>query len=188
MFLTVDGCHGTGTSTHADALAAGLRAEGYDAAAYHHPRHPAGAEGSARVRHYIGARDDLMRSPPAAVVVMDRGALSGLAHARASGDAEAVAVAEMDVDPWWYGVPVVVLDASDEALDARLRARGEDPLGAEAERCEWAHLCRERGLRVVRTDRDADVVRAELLAWALREVGRDVASGSRVLDQTKKEP
>ena len=59
-----------------------------------------------------------------------------------------------------------------EALDARLRARGEDPLGAEAERCEWAHLCRERGLRVVRTDRDADVVRAELLAWALREVGR----------------
>lgn len=166
-FLTLDGCHGTGTSTHADALAEALRAEGCDAAAYHHPRHPDGAEGFDRVRHYIDAREDLMRSPPAAVVVMDRGALSGVAYARAERDAAAVDVAELDADPFWYGVPVVVLDASDEALDARIRARGEDPAAFDAERCEWAHLCRERGLRVVRTDRPVEAVRADLLAWAL---------------------
>lgn len=178
IYLAVEGCHGTGTSTHADAIASALRADGLVARAYHHPRHPDGCTGPARVAWYAGARaqlaaeqerlaaslvgcgDDLPR-----VVVMDRGPWSGVVHARSlyvePSRAVDLAMREVASEPW-RSAPMVVLDAAADVLDARLRERGEDPAASHAERCEWAQIDARR----VCTDRDVAVVRAELLAWA----------------------
>lgn len=174
-YIIIEGPDATGTSTHADALAGALRARGIDAAAYHHPRHPSGAVGLARVRHYVAARDALVEAPPAAVVVMDRGPLSGYVHAwvwesAVYGDAELLAASEWKSRPWCEA-PVVVLDAPDDVLDARLVARGEDPREAHAERLAWRAVARELDMRTVDTARDVGTVRAELLAWALDAIG-----------------
>lgn len=181
MFLVCDGADGVGTTHHADALAAGLRSRGIDASAYHHPRHPSGCDGVARVAWYAGARAQMLRGA-AGVVVMDRGPLSGVVYAESLTPAApgrptalALARAELAREPWAMA-PTVVLDAEDDALDARLRERGEDPAASHPERLAWGRLLAACGwAKVVRTDGDAGDVRAELLAWALREVGRDNA-------------
>ncbi len=187
-FLTVDGCDASGTTHHADALAAALRSHGFAARAYHHPKHPPGCVGVARVAWYMGARAQMLaddereaataralgdRTPR--VIVLDRGPMSGVVHAESlhSSDpgrvaARRLAAEEREREPW-RSAPTAVLDADDEVLDARLAARGERPADSWGERWAWARVA---GRARVDTGRDADVVRAELLAWALREVGR----------------
>lgn len=168
--LHIEGGHGTGTSTHADALAAALRALGHDATAYHHPRHPDGATGLERVRHYIDARRELRRTLPTAprmdrprrAIVSDRGPWSGLVYARAVGCS--VAEAAMDC-ALWGGAPLY-LDGPDATLDARLMLRGEDPASAWPERAEWRRLAAAEGWRCVDTGRARAVVEAEVLTWA----------------------
>ena len=180
VFLALDGCHGTGTSTHADALAEALRAEHFAAAAFHHPRHPDGLSGLARVAWYAGARAQLAAHPPAPVVVMDRGPMSGVAHAASvtgRGKAEREDAALRDVWEWMRrGMRFAVLDAADEALDARLTSRGEAPAAAHPERRAWRAVATAVSrlelpdvvrFPVVDTGRPVDAVRAELLAWAL---------------------
>lgn len=183
-FLTIEGCHATGTSTHADALAAALRAQGIDAVAWHHPRHPDGAEGIARVVHYERSRRFVRHAkaaPPRMdrpcrerVVVMDRGPWSGLVHALAL-EAAGVRrldsghhVAAMELALWWDGLPVAMLDAADATLDARLLLRGEDPAASHGERAQWRRLAAAEGWPVIATDGDRDGVTRALLTWALR--------------------
>lgn len=183
-FLVVDGCHATGSSSHAEFLAAGLRSHRIDARAYHHPKHPAGCDGVARVAWYMGARAEMIAREVALmaalssagddalrVIVLDRGPWSGVVYARSQfvepSPAVDLAMREAASEPW-RSSPLLVLGADDAVLDARLAARGEDPAESYAERCEWARIDARR----VDTGRDADAVRAELLAWALREVGR----------------
>lgn len=188
VFLTVDGADGVGTSSHADALAAGLRSHRIDARAYHHPKHPAGCDGVARVAWYMGARAEMVAREVALmaalssagddalrVIVMDRGPLSGVVYAESLHPsdpgrvaARRLAAEEREREPW-RSAPTVVLDADDEVIDARLAARGERPADSWGERWAWARIA---GRDRVDTGRDADAVRAELLAWALREVGR----------------
>lgn len=183
-FLLIEGCHATGTSTAADALAADLCARGIRAVSWHHPRHPDGAEGLARVTHYEAARRALRhmahkhprmdRLAPPEVIVLDRGPWSGLVHARALEAADTrrldsghhVAAAEIAL--WWQGLPVVLLDASDATLDARLLLRGEDPAASHGERAQWRRLAAAEGWPVVSTDRPRADVAADLLALALR--------------------
>lgn len=177
-FLTIEGCHATGTSTAADALAAAMAARGIDAVSWHHPAHPAGAVGLARVLHYERSRwwTRDWRDPREmhAVYVLDRGPWSGLVHARAleaqdtrrTDSGHSVAAAELAL--WWDGLPVVLLDASDATLDARLLLRGEDPVASHGERAQWRRLAAAEGWPVVSTDRPRPVVAAELLALALR--------------------
>lgn len=186
-FIVLDGCHGTGSSTHADTLAAALESALWTprnpivVRAYHHPRHPEGCNGVARIAWYAGARAQMLRGA-AGIVVMDRGPLSGVVYAEsltpaAPGRSTALALARAELarEPWAMA-PTVVLDAEDDALDARLRERGEDPAASHPERLAWGRLLAACGwAKVVRTDGDAGDVRAELLAWALREVGRDNA-------------
>lgn len=177
-FLAIEGCHATGSSTHADTLAAALAARGIDATAWHHPAHPAGAVGLARVCHYEASRRwtrwlDLAEAPHA-VYVLDRGPWSGLVHALALEAADTrrldsghhVAAAELAL--WWQGLPVVLLDASDATLDARLLLRGEDPAASHGERAQWRRLAAAEGWPVVSTDRPRADVAADLLALALR--------------------
>ena len=177
-FLLVEGGHGAGTSTHADALAAALAARGIDAVSWHHPRHPDGAEGLERVVHYersrVWTRD--WRDPRElhAVYVLDRGPWSGLAYARSLEAADTRrldsghSVAAMELALWWLDAPVAYLDAADATLDARLLLRGEDPAASHGERAQWRRLAAAEGWPVVATDGDRDGVTRALLTWALR--------------------
>lgn len=178
-FICLDGPDGGGHSTHANALAAALRAQGIDARAYHHETHPDGAVGLARVVHYERTREPLragavMRDGRPCVVVMDRGPWSGLVHARAleAQDTRRLDsghhVAAAEIALWWQGLPVVLLDASDATLDARLLLRGEDPAASHGERAQWRRLAAAEGWPVVGTDRPRADVAADLLALALR--------------------
>jgi len=174
-FLCLEGPDGSAKSTHADALAAALAARGIDATSWHHPVHPAGAVGLARVVHYERSRV-WTRHPRHlhAVYVLDRGPWSGLVHARALeaqdtrrlDSGHSVAAAELAL--WWEGLPVAMLDAADATLDARLILRGEDPAASHGERAQWRRLAAAEGWPVVATDGDRDGVTRALLTWALR--------------------
>lgn len=168
--LVIEGCDGVGKSHHADRLAAALRAKGVDAVAFHHAK-PADADPVLAALDYAAQRRRLVRNPPAAVIVADRwwhstwvlgtvlrGHLRDLAGVglRNASDAE-----------WsWHPEPwVAVLDAPDAVLDARLASRGAPPTDMErAMRWPYRHGVVEH-LRLD-TSRPADVVAAELLAWA----------------------
>lgn len=170
--LILDGCHGTGTTTHAQRLAAALRWHGLDAIAWHHHRHPDGCEGLARVRWYAHDRARIARLGKP-VVVLDRGPQSGLCYSESLlpgtlNRAEAIACAHAEIKAFGRTARMAVLNAPDDVLDARLAARGEDPTQSHAERRVWAQLLAQHPTAtVVRTDRDADEVAADLLAWAL---------------------
>ena len=182
--LSIDGPDGGGHSTHADLLAAALCASGRHAIAWHHEPHPAGAVGLARVTHYEATRRALRHMAherprmdrPAApeVIVCDRGPWSGLAYARSLEAADTRRldsghhVAAMELALWWMDTPVVMLDASDATLDARLLLRGEDPAASHGERAQWRRLAAAEGWPVIATDGDRDGVTRALLTWALR--------------------
>ena len=177
-WISIEGPDGGGHSTHADTLAAALAARGIDAVSWHHPRHPDGATGLARVLHYEASRRwtrwlDIADGVHA-VYVLDRGPWSGLVHALALEAADtrrldsghSVAAAELAL--WWDGLPVVLLDASDATLDARLHLRGEDPRESHHERAQWRRLAASEGWPVVDTSGPREATGAALLAWALR--------------------
>lgn len=184
-WISIEGPDGGGHSTHADALAAALRDAGHDAVSWHHPRHPAGATGLARVTHYERSRAWTRdwRDPRElhAVHVLDRGPWSGLVHARALeaqdtrrlDSGHSVAAAELAL--WWEGLPVVMLDVlgpdgapDDATLDARLLLRGEDPRESHHERAQWRRLAATEGWPVVDTSGPREATGAALLTWALR--------------------
>ena len=175
-YVTLEGCHATGTSKHADALAESLRFLGIDAVAWHHERHPDGAIGADRVIHYAESRRPLWdaSAPRHAVYVCDRGPWSGVAYAAslvAEGVSPLVAglsAARIEIRLWWQDTPVVMLDAADATLDARLLLRGEDPAASHGERAQWRRLAAAEGWPVVATDGDRDGVTRALLTWALR--------------------
>ena len=177
-FIAVEGCHGTGTSTHADALAAALAARGTDAVAWHHPPHPAGSVGAERVRHYCESRRwsrwlELTHTAHA-VYVLDRGPWSGVVYAQSlvsAGETRLLSGfvgARLEVELWWDHLQVICLDAPDDVLDARLAQRGEDPATSHAERRVWRRMAAAQGWPVVSTDGDREAVEAQLLALALR--------------------
>lgn len=187
IYLALEGCHGTGTSTHADALAEALRAEHFAAQAYHHPRHPDGCAGAARVAWYAGARAQLAAHPIAPIVVMDRGPMSGVVYATSvcgRGRAERNDAALYDMMSWhcYRRLRSILLDAADDLLDARIAARGERPEAFHEERRGWRSLARsfdvskigdeELALRCIDTGRPVEVVRADLLAWAVDLITR----------------
>lgn len=177
-FLLIEGPDGSAKSTHTDVLAACLCARNIDAVAWHHPQHPDGAEGLARVVHYersrVWTRDWRDPREMHSVYVLDRGPWSGLAYARSLEAADTRRldsghnVAAMELALWWQDTPVAYLDAADATLDARLILRGEDPAASHGERGQWRRLAAAEGWPVVATDGDRDGVTRALLTWALR--------------------
>lgn len=178
--LCLDGGHGVGTTTHADALAVALRALGRRAEVYHHPRHPDGCNGTDRVAWYVAQRgalaDHLWVLGDAApeVVVLDRGPLSGVVYARACGIDDGVALT--DCARWRaMGLRTRQLHASWTAVSRRLRERREDPRHAVKEHERWVRAIGDPTLDdyvtgYVSTDQPADCVTALLVDWAQRMI------------------
>ena len=175
-YITLEGCHGTGSSTHADTLTESLRFLGIDAVSWHHPAHPDGAVGESRVAHYVEARRALWAMPNA-VVVMDRGPWSGIVHARSVQDAGAswlasgVGLASMECATFGSNCAVALLTAPDDVLDGRLTKRGEDPAEFYDERVQWLALAASEGWPIVDTSGDVIVVAQRILRWALGVLG-----------------
>lgn len=167
--LVLEGPDGCGKSTHADRLAAALRAEGVDAVAFHHTK-PADADPILAALDYAAQRRRLVRKPPAAVIVADRWALStrclGAAKVMHNGSAEGDLLRGFgSAEMTWAPPRMVVLTAPRDVLDARLAARGTPATEMDALLRDAYELHRGM-LRFIDTSRPADVVAAELLAWA----------------------
>lgn len=122
--IVLEGTDGAGTSTHADLLAAALRAVDLDAVAWHHTR-PALGDPYLDALAYAQQRADLVTSRPRAILVADRWYWSTLTEglARGMGGLRDLATAEAA----WLPKPLAsaVLDAPDAELDRRLTDRGE---------------------------------------------------------------
>lgn len=171
--LVLEGPDGCGKSTHADRLADALRAEGVDAVAFHHTK-PATADVVLAALDYARQRKEMVHSAPAAVIVADRwtpstwclgiamAALAKLDHPNFFGLTD-LAHAE---SRWLPRCDGALLWAPDVALDARLAARGVP--ANEMDRKLREAYARWAGVTASRfdTSRPADVVAADLLAWA----------------------
>lgn len=170
--LVLEGPDGCGKSTHADRLAAALRAEGVDAQAFHHAK-PATADVVLAALDYAAQRWRLVIAPPAAVIVADRWTPSswalGLALAdhtdtlRVGGFLRYLAIAEDELRDRLDGVH---LTAPQEVLDARLAARGTHATQRDYSIRQAYRLWARHGVHTLDTSRPADDVAAELLAWA----------------------
>lgn len=127
--IVIEGCDGTGTTSHADALAEGLNRQGYPARPYHHPPHRTGAGDWERSLHYARERAEMVSRPYDGVWVCDRWYPSTqvLAHTVREESVRERMLALTELERGYLPVPLltVVLDAPEEVLDARLRARGE---------------------------------------------------------------
>ena len=190
--LVVEHQHGAGGTHHVTALVAALCARGIHARAFHHapppmdrPRDPWSV-----ALHYAAERAAWWQAvqeghEEADVVVTDRWVLStdAIALARPSYDTTAYAMVRLAlVEAGILPTPdlVVVLDASDTTLNARILARGVEVTDTD-------RACREvyRNAAVLRvwaavrvdTDRPVEVVEAEVLTLALRALDELRAKG-----------
>lgn len=172
--LVLEGPDGCGKSSHADRLAAALRAEGVDARAFHHTK-PADADPILAALDYARQRRVLcLHAEPGEVIVADRWTWSTWALGRAlmmrSGSVEGEALRGFaDAEITWGPMPPqfaqVILTAPGGALDGRLAARGT-PATKMDRLLRDAYECQRGRWRFIDTSRPADVVAAELLAWA----------------------
>ena len=135
--IVIEGGDGTGTTTHADTLAVALCRGGYAALAYHHPPHPPGCTHWERSLHYALARAKVCSKlrETDTVLVADRWYHSTWAYTAAlTGEPVRVSMLGLSLYEDSILPPItlaVMLDAPDEVLDARLRARGRDPTADE---------------------------------------------------------
>lgn len=137
--IVLEGCDGTGTTTHAEALAGALCREGYTGLSYHHPPHPSGCTHWERSLHYALERARVCRklrdTDRDTVLVADRWYHSTWSYT-AVLTREPVRVAMLGLSLYENSIlpPItlaVMLDASDEVLDARLRERGRETTADE---------------------------------------------------------
>ena len=200
--LVVEHQHGAGGTHHVTALVAALCARGIHARAFHHapppmdrPRDPWSV-----ALHYAAERAAWWQAvqeghEEADVVVTDRWVLStdAIALARPSYDTTAYAMVRLAlVEAGILPTPdlVVVLDASDTTLNARILARGVEVTDTD-------RACREvyRNAAVLRvwaavrvdTDRPVEVVEAEVLTLALRALGVGCRDSRRERDSERSE-
>lgn len=163
--LVLEGPDGCGKSTHADRLAAALRAEGVDAVAFHHTK-PADADPVLAALDYAAQRRRLVLTPPAAVIVADRWSQSTWCLGKATeGRSSLCSLAAAESD-WVESVALRLLEAPDDVLDARLAARGTPATEADRRLRDAYRGWGEHFTGTVDTSRPADDVAAELLAWA----------------------
>jgi len=180
--IVLEGPDGVGKSAHAALLTASLRARGIDARLFQHVGPARGAGLVEAALHFAHERAVMLRTEKAPVVVADRWipssmvAFKGAADPREHSALRDIAEAEVTVTP--EPRLAVLLTASNDVLDARLRARGAEPSTREMQDREvYAFLVERaradgdsmpRNGAVVDTARPQDEVAAEILALALR--------------------
>lgn len=172
--IVIEGCDGTGTSTHTESLANALRELGYPTVEFHHPPPPKGCSPWTRVSHYASERSKLVDQYGGTdtVVVADRWyhSTSTFSHSLADQSLRMRLNLLVTMEKHTLPAPVMlaVLDASDAELDRRLTKRGEvvrpsDTVQREAYRktvCPHATLTLD-------TEQSRDVVRGRLLELSL---------------------
>ena len=176
--IVIEGCDGTGTSTHTEALAYNLRECGYKVIEFHHPPPPKGCSPWTRVTHYASERSKLVDQYGGTdvVVVADRWYHSTLVFAAIIDGALKTrlhVLAQMEKHTLPAPTMLAVLDASDAELDVRLAKRGEvvqpsDTVQREAYRrtvCPIATITLDTG-------NHRDAVRGMLLDTALISLTR----------------
>lgn len=168
IVLALTGPHGAGKSRHAATLALRLSQRGVDVTLVAHPPPPAGLDAWGRALHYAAARAQLLAGCTSRVVVADRWTESTRCAAAWAPEAARVhmnLLASFEDRHLGAAVHHLLLDASDETLDGRLRARHGRP-ATDAERIEARFLRTRFDARVVHTGRDEHLAAADVLAWA----------------------
>lgn len=141
--IVLEGSDGSGKTTHAERLATALSMGARVARAWHHPPPRTDTSYAQRARHFADARRRFLAETVIALVARERDALPA--------------------------VTTLLLDATHDALDARLVARGEVLFDARyAVRHRYWQLAVRYGWPTVMTDDDADTVSARLVAHLLR--------------------
>lgn len=128
--IVIEGCDGTGTSTHAEKLGYALARElgGDRVRIYRHPPHRPGAGDWERSLHYARERAEMVAREEDRVIVCDRWVSSTDALALTfSGSVRQRMLGLTALERVSLPTPVltVMLDAPDAVLDERLLARGE---------------------------------------------------------------
>lgn len=129
--IVIEGCDGTGTTTHTERLGYALARElGEDRVRYYrHPPHRPGAGDWERSLHYARERAEMIsREEEGRIIVCDRWVHSTDALALTSSAPNLSRMQELStLERLSLPVPIlaVLLDAPDAVLDERLRARGE---------------------------------------------------------------
>lgn len=175
--LVLEGADATGTTTHADRLAAALRAEGHNARAFHHAK-PADADPILAALDYARQRRVLcLHAEPGEVIVADRwwhsSSVLGTALRYDRGERPLLFIRDLADDEahWGPRVDAALLTAPADVLDARLAARGT-PTTALDRALRWGYprhvgrADRSGWDLTLDTSRPADDVAAALLAWA----------------------
>lgn len=150
--IVIEGCDGTGTTTHTERLGYALARElGEDRVRiYRHPPHRAGAGDWERSLHYARERAEMVsREGEGRIIVCDRWVSSTDALALTlSGSVRERMLGLTSLERVSLPTPIltVLLDAPDVVLDERLRARGEEipPWARELRRVyreEIARVC-----------------------------------------------
>lgn len=175
--IVLEGSDGSGKATHAERLATALSMGARVARAWHHPPPRTDTSYAQRARHFADARrrflaETVIAHPEVTTWVLDRWVWSSLAAlpdelcGAERADVIALVARERDALP---AVTTLLLDATHDALDARLVARGEVLFDARyAVRHRYWQLAVRYGWPTVMTDDDADTVSARLVAHLLR--------------------
>lgn len=180
--IVLEGPDGVGKSAHAARLVASLRARGIDARLFQHVGPGRGAGLVEAALHFALERAVMLRTEKAPVVVADRWLVSNMVAFKGATDQGEVAALRGIVEAEMAVTPEprlgVLLAASGEVLDARLRARGAEPSPREMQDREVYAFFVERARAdgdymprngaVVDTARPQDEVAAEILALTLR--------------------
>lgn len=175
--IVLEGSDGSGKTTHAERLATALSMGARVARAWHHPPPRTDTSYAQRARHFADARrrflaETVIAHPEVTTWVLDRwlestvAALPDELDAGARRDILALVLRERVALPPVY---TVLLDATHDALDARLLARGEALFDARyAVRHRYGVLAITQGWPTVMTSDPPDTVSARLVAHLQR--------------------
>lgn len=176
--IVIEGCDGTGTTTHTEKLGYALAATLGDdrVRVYRHPPHRPGAGDWERSLHYARERAEMIaREGEGRIIVCDRWVHSTDAIALAlRGDpigSRMLALSALERATLPQPVLTVMLDAPDAVLDARLTARGE-PLSPLTKTLRGVYRASigPRCDAVLSTSDDADAVKGRLVTMATKQI------------------
>jgi len=176
--IVIEGCDGTGTSTHTEALACNLRELGYPVVEFHHPPPPKGCSPWTRVSHYASERSKLVDQygDSNVVVVADRWYHSTVVFASIIDGALKTrlhVLAHMERNTLPAPVMLAVLDASDAELDRRLAKRGEVVRPTDTvQRDTYRKTVCPHATITLDTEQPRDVVRGRLMDMSLESLTR----------------